>query len=207
MSDFEFLSAFFGLLIGLILAELATKFADAIDAHRHRPIGLLTPLLALFVMLDITGFWLFAWSMRTVLTISWHTVFMSMTLAITYFLAASLIFPREPGQWSNLDEHYWARKRIVLGGVTAVNLFVMVLQMVRVRPSWSDGLFFFYQGTYFGPLAVLLWSRTRRVDIAMFAIVIISLIIAGFDLLPSSQWSNAVGLSSANASTSAVHTR
>lgn len=50
MSDFEFLFSVFGLLIGLTFIEIAIKFADAIDAHSRRPIGLLTPLLALFVM-------------------------------------------------------------------------------------------------------------------------------------------------------------
>lgn len=43
MSDFEFLYAFFGLLIGLIVTDLASKFADALDEHEHRPIGVLTP--------------------------------------------------------------------------------------------------------------------------------------------------------------------
>jgi uncharacterized membrane-anchored protein YhcB (DUF1043 family) len=51
MTDFEFLYAFFGLLIGLIVAQLATRFTDAIEERQDRPIGLLTPLLALLVLL------------------------------------------------------------------------------------------------------------------------------------------------------------
>ena len=64
MTDFEFLFSVFGLLIGLTFIEVAIKFADAIDAHSRRPIGLLTPFLALFVMIDVAGYWLFAWSIR-----------------------------------------------------------------------------------------------------------------------------------------------
>src|SRR3954467_4006525 len=41
MDDFSFLSGLFGILFGLIVAELATKFADAINLHHRRPIGLL----------------------------------------------------------------------------------------------------------------------------------------------------------------------
>ena len=41
MTEFEFLFSVFGLLIGLTLIEIAIKFADAIDAHHRRPIGLL----------------------------------------------------------------------------------------------------------------------------------------------------------------------
>ena len=47
MTEFEFLFSVFGLLIGLTFIEIAIKFADAIDAHARRPIGVLTPLLAL----------------------------------------------------------------------------------------------------------------------------------------------------------------
>jgi hypothetical protein len=59
MSDFEGLFALFGLLFGLIVAELALKMADAIDSHRERPIGILTPALAFLVLTDVTSFWLF----------------------------------------------------------------------------------------------------------------------------------------------------
>ena len=44
--DFEFLLALFGLLYALIVAELALKFADAIDLHSERPMAVLTPALA-----------------------------------------------------------------------------------------------------------------------------------------------------------------
>src|SRR3954468_15118632 len=44
MDDFSFLAGLFGILFGLIVAEIATKFADAIDLHHRRRIGFLTPL-------------------------------------------------------------------------------------------------------------------------------------------------------------------
>ena len=39
MTDFEGLFGLFGLMFGLIVAELALKFADAIDSNRERPMG------------------------------------------------------------------------------------------------------------------------------------------------------------------------
>ena len=89
MSDFEFLFALFGLLFGLIVAEVSLKFADAIEAHRVRPIGILTPALALLILTDLTNFWLFLWGSRTVLVVSWRIVFAGVFLAMIYFLAAS----------------------------------------------------------------------------------------------------------------------
>ena len=84
MSEFEFLFLVFGLLIGLTLVEIAVKFADAIDAQRRRPIGILTPLLALFVLVDVAGYWLFAWSLRDILHVRWRTVFIGLSVAMIY---------------------------------------------------------------------------------------------------------------------------
>ena len=136
MTEFEFLFSVFGLLIGLTLVEIAIKFADAIDAHSHRPIGVLTPLLALFVLLDVAGYWLFSWSLRDLLHVRWRTVFVALTVAMTYYLSASMIFPRSKGEWKNLDEHYWVRKRLVIGGVLLVESATKVGWVVDM---WTRG--------------------------------------------------------------------
>jgi hypothetical protein len=131
MSDFEFLFSVFGLLIGLTFIEIAIKFADAIDAHSRRPMGVLTPLLALFVMVDVAGYWLFSWSIRELLHVRWRTVFVGLTVALIYYLSASMIFPRSEGEWKTLDEHYWARKRLVIGGILLVETATMAWQWTR----------------------------------------------------------------------------
>ena len=82
MSDFEFLFALFGLLFGLIVAELSLKFADAIELRRERPMGILTPALAFLLLTDLTNFWLFVWGSRNVLTVSYRIVFAGVLLAM-----------------------------------------------------------------------------------------------------------------------------
>ena len=57
MSDFEGIFGLLSLMFGLIVAELAIKFADAIDSHGERPVGILTPALAFLVLTDVTSFW------------------------------------------------------------------------------------------------------------------------------------------------------
>jgi hypothetical protein len=195
MSDFEFLFSVFGLLIGLTFIEIAIKFADAIDAHSRRPIGVLTPLLAIFVMVDVAGYWLFSWSIRELLHVRWHIVFIGLAVALIYYLSASMIFPRSEGEWKNLDEHYWARKRLVIGGILLVESATMAWQWTRAVPALDDYWFWFYQLPYFIPMAALLFTRSRRVDIALFAILIGVQLFSDFDLGPSSRWGMQVGIS------------
>ena len=195
MSEFEFLFSVFGLLIGLIFIEIAVKFADAIDAHSRRPIGVLTPLLALFVMVDVAGYWVFAWSIRGLLQVRWRTVFIGLTVALIYYLSASMIFPRSEGEWKNLDEHYWARKRLVIGGILLVETATMAWQWTRAVPALDDYWFWFYQLPYFIPLTVLLFTRSRRVDVLLFILIISIQLFSDFDLGPSSKWGEQVGIS------------
>ena len=138
MDDFSFLSGLFGILFGLIVAEITTKFADAIDLHHRRPIGVLTPLLASVVLMDVTGFWIWFWSLRHVLEVHWHTVFTGLSVATIYFLAAALVFPRGERDWASLDEHYWARKRLVVGCILLVDATFVGWQFSRVMPALND---------------------------------------------------------------------
>ena len=195
MTDFEFLFAVFGLLIGLTFIEIAVKFADAIDAHSRRPMGVLTPLLALFVMLDVSAFWLFTWSVRSLLLVRWHIVFIGLVVAMVYYLSASMIFPRSEGEWRSLDDHYWERKRLVIGGVLLVESGLMAWQLTRAVPALSDSWFWIYQLPYFIPMAALLFSRSRRFDIALFIVLIGMMLFSDFDLGPSSRWGKQVGIS------------
>ena len=195
MSDFEFLFALFGLLFGLIVAEVCLRFADAIDARKVRPIGLLTPMLALLLLTDVTSFWLFIWSARGILGISWHIVFSGLALAVIYFLAASLVFPRNAEGWAHLDDHYWSEKRLVVGGILLVDALVYGSMLMRALPAWDDWWFYFYQVGYFAALIGLLFSRTRKYDLAFLTLGLAVNLCAGFDLTPGSHWSDSVGLS------------
>jgi len=194
MSDFEGLFALLSLMFGLIVAELAIKFADAIDSHRERPLGILTPALAFLVLTDVTSFWLWVWGARRVLEINWPTVFGCVLLAVVYFLAASLVFPRTSRGWAHLDEHYWSRKRLVAGGMLFANLVIIGAMMTRATPAWNDWWFYFNFGGYLVALAGLVVSRSRRLDYIFLLWAIGINVAAGTDLMHSSKWGHQIGI-------------
>ena len=75
------------------------------------------------------------------------------------------------------------------------------LGVSRVTPMWDDWWLYFYILPYFGPMFALLFSRSRKVDIGLLAILLASLLSSGFDLFPGSQWGNRVGIILGQAST------
>lgn len=204
MSDFEYFFSFFGLLLGLTVAEVAVRFADAIDAHRRRPIGLLTPLLAVFVLLDISSFWLFTWSARNIILINWPTIFVALVLALLYFFAAALVFPRAADEWEDLDTHFWERRRLVLGGVLAANIILHLLLFTRALPAITEYWFFIHKLIYFGPVIAAIALKKRSLVVVALALAIGSFALEYSNLLPTSEWGTKLGLDGTVADTAST---
>lgn len=126
MSEFEFIFTLFGLLLGLSIIEVLGGLARAIEA-RLRPgatlrIGWLTPLLGIFVLLDLLSFWMAAWVTRGLVSVSGLSLMAITVFASLYYLAARLVFPPEPDETPDLDAHFFRVRRIVLGAMFALLL-------------------------------------------------------------------------------------
>ncbi|WP_300972899.1 hypothetical protein [Sphingomonas sp. LHG3406-1] len=135
MSDFEFMFALYGLMLGLSLAELLSGLARAIE-ERLSPgaglrIGWLTPLLAIFVLLDLLSFWGAAWLTRDIIRVSGDSLMFATAFASAYYMASRLVFPRDLAGLASLDDHFFRMRRIVIG-----ILFVLLV----VQIGWYASL-------------------------------------------------------------------
>lgn len=128
MNGFEFVFSLFGLLLGLSLVEVLAGFAKAVEA-RVRPageraaplrLGWLTPLLGLYVMLDLVSFWGASWFARDHLSVSGPVLLGGLLFAGSYYLAAHAVFPAAPADHEELDSHYFRVRRWVFGVLTAL---------------------------------------------------------------------------------------
>lgn len=144
MNDFEFIFALFSLLLGLSMVELLgglgraleTRFIAVSQDHRFN-IGWLTPLLAIFVMLDLLSFWVAAWSVRNHLTVSTATLLAVTIFASFYYLAARLVFPSQPENFTDLDTHYFRVRKLVVGLLLALlfaqlGFYLTIPQMAKM---------------------------------------------------------------------------
>ncbi len=171
MSAFEFYLAFYGLLLGLSVAQVANGFLNAIGARQHVTFGWLTPLLAIFIFFDITSLWIYAWGIREKIAVNWATMFGALVVALVYYLAAGLVFPREINEWPNLNEHYRRNKRFIAGGILLANVLIATVTTL-IHPPMLDFSYWFGVLTYWPMLAILPFSKSDKLDIALLAIMI-----------------------------------
>ena len=127
MTDFEFIFVFYALLLGLSMVELLSGFGRTIenefetDAQDRRfTMGWLTPLLGLFVLLDLLSFWIFAWGVRNLVTVSPVMLLGVTGFTAAYYLAARLVFPTKPERFNDLDTHFFRVRRTVMGILIAL---------------------------------------------------------------------------------------
>lgn len=155
MSAFEFFFSFYGLLLGLSVAVIATGVATAIQHRKRIRIGWLTPLLALFVGLDIASFWDFAWTMYRDVPFSYGLLIIGLAIALIYFIAASLVFPHAIEDDLSLDDHFWANKKLILLLTTAANLGALLAALPVMLSMPAAQLLIANYAVTFGVYAVL----------------------------------------------------
>ncbi|OYW22827.1 MAG: hypothetical protein B7Z43_05625 [Sphingomonas sp. 12-62-6] len=148
MSDFEFIFALFGLLLGLSLAEVLAGLARAIEAKLIQgaavKIGWLTPLLAAFVLLDLLSFWQAAWINRDIVVVSGRTLMAVMIFAGAYYLVRRIVLGVmlvllvcQLGWYLSVPALAGLLARPLAVGLTIVLVLLMIAAMVVRGPRWS----------------------------------------------------------------------
>lgn len=159
MSAFEFFFSFYGLLLGLSVAELVGGFSRVLHERQRVRFGWLTPLLAVFVAVDLVTFWNQAWVFFRGAPFNPALLLVGLVIAATFYIAASVTFPRVSAEGVDtridLDAHFWSHRRVVFGCVLAANALVWALlgTLALFDPDWAA-----------------VWSPRLLVGVAIFAI-------------------------------------
>ncbi|MBB4837411.1 hypothetical protein HNP52_000462 [Sphingomonas kyeonggiensis] len=170
MSAFEFIFSFFGLLLGLALAEGLGGLSRALKASHKVRIGWATILLGVFVSCDVVSFWMYGWALRDLLPLNWPVLFCGFLVTAVYYVAASLIFPDDPEEWGDLDLYFDRHRGKVL---TAVLLCNVALMATTIGLAGTKGLFtfrlFVLTWSFFPVILLAIAARDRRIVIACLA--------------------------------------
>ena len=167
MSDFELLFSLFSLLLGLAMAQVLGDGGRVINLRHKIRIGWLTPLLATLVMLDLSSFWTLAFSVRDRVAANYLVLLLLLVFASAYYLVATLVFPNDLDENTDLDAHYWGNRRIVLGAILTLNLLSVGTDVWRGANNYT-----LVVGVIFLACLALLWvSTSKRVNIALLTVI------------------------------------
>lgn len=140
-------------------------------------------MLALFVAIDIATFWNQAWVIFRGAPFNTFVLLISLSIAATFYVAASVTFPRVSAEGGNeridLDDHFWAHRRLVFGCILAANLIVAVIVIIlaELNPDFARiassvrlwvGVAIFVVGT-----AAAAFAPWRRVVVGALIVVLI----------------------------------
>jgi hypothetical protein len=174
MDSFEFIFTLFGLVLGLALTEVLGGFARAVKRHGPARLGLLTPVVSLFMLYEITDFWMDAWDVRAQVPIGMPTLLISVVITGLYFFAAVLVWPEEgDAAWEDLDGWMLAHKRQVLLSVFASNLVtVTALSSIAASEIPPTLLAVGWMASYFGLILAAALVPGRRLTLAALALLL-----------------------------------
>jgi hypothetical protein len=153
-----------------------TGFASALKRRRVVHLGWLTPMLAIFVMLDLTSFWESGWGSRRFVSPQYGILLIGLMVSGLYYLAASLVFPSEFGEGhqalrgADFDAHYVQHRRQVMGAIFICDIIEMAPVLI-MRASEIPARVWVENALQFSAILTCIASRNKRANIAALAIL------------------------------------
>lgn len=185
MEAFDFAFTLFGLVLGLAMAEVLGGFVRVLKARSTAPnsaaepvgirVGWLTPMIALLVVLDLLSSWMLAWLSRAVMPLTFAALLGGTVATGLYYIAASLVWPDDPRNWTDLDTWFDRHKAQIGGAIALANVgFLTILWFRGAQPFDLVS-----QVAYIAFAALLVLTRHRWQSGALMA-VMLGLIAAGW---------------------------
>ena len=115
MGAFDYLFSFYGLLLGIAVANVAIGFADMWRDCGKFAVGYCPPLLGVIVMLGGMNVWLTMWHVRSDVTVGAWQMLAATGVAMPYVFISRAMFPgQEENPERSLEEHYLKHRKLIL---------------------------------------------------------------------------------------------
>jgi hypothetical protein len=178
VSAFEYVFAFYSLVLGLAAAEVVSGFAEMWRDRRRMEIGIATPLMALCVLLAVMNAWISFWARRETMEVGAYGMVLTILTALPYVFVSRMMFPRV-GEGTSLEDHFFEHRRLMLLGLIAPVIVGRGLPFL-VEGVYPTG----FAGAYFAARvalpAALLFTASRRITQAGLAAVALVLTVGLF---------------------------
>lgn len=178
MDRFSFFFAFYGLMLGLAVAELLGGFARMVRARAIRKIDAQTALVGVLTFLLICATWVDAFDRFKDVSLDFGGLWAPILTGTTYFLAATVIFPTDDEQYGRMSDYFMERKQFVVAMLLAAETFVNVTFLDAYLDSFhrQPTVFWLFLVPYNfainGAFIALLLVKSRRANIVLLAMLI-----------------------------------
>lgn len=178
MDKFSFFFAFYGLLLGLAVAELLGGFARMVRARAIRKLDAQTALAGVLTFLLICATWIDAFDRFKNVSLDYGGLWAPILTGTAYFLAATVIFPTNDEEYSRISEYFMERKRFVVGMLLAAETLVNVtfldayIASLRERPLAFWAFLVPYNLAINGAFIALLLVKSRRANVILLSTLI-----------------------------------
>lgn len=172
MDQFSVFFTFYGLILGLAVTELLSSVGAYVRARPLRSMEVQAALLAFLVFLVICATWIDAWATRNDFSLGFASMSAPIGAATCYYLAATVVLPKERTDYDDLAGYLTRRKSFVVWMLIAAELFVKVTYLPTFARQLETAPAVFWllsvplNGAIFGAWLLLLLARSRRLVIA-----------------------------------------
>ena len=138
-----------------------------------------TALLALLTFIIICATWIDAWVTERGVTLDFAGLWAPILIGTAYYLAASIIFPRDVAGYAELGTYYADRKRFVVGLLLIGELLIGYTYRATYLENFVHHPVVFWLWTVPYKLAIIgcwvaLWVvRSRRANIALLVVLLL----------------------------------
>lgn len=160
LSAFEFYFSFFGLILGIAVANVAIGFGRLWRARER--VGVCLPLLGAWLLSHAVMNWDSTWDSLQAVPVSPASLFVGLFEAMPYVVVSTVMFPDDTDRHGSLDEFYLSHSRLVMAAMATPTFAGMIGYVVifnqRYTPQALLDLFLLF-GLI--PLVLFFWRNLR----------------------------------------------
>jgi hypothetical protein len=179
VSPFEFVCAFYSVVLGVAVAQLMTSVGRLIEVRDQvRTYWVQSLWVVIVLLIDVNSWWAL-WELRSAKSWSFLSFSLLVGLVASIYLVTVLLFPRVPesrGQ-IDLDAHYYKNRRIFfLTNAAGWTLGLLCnLSFLPIKSWLNPGVIFPLPVVFLSILAGITGNRRYHAAFAIFTLVVLAL--------------------------------
>ncbi|OYX05759.1 MAG: hypothetical protein B7Z12_02550 [Caulobacter vibrioides] len=176
MSAFEFYFSFFGLILGIAVANVAIGFGRLWRARGQVRVGACLPLLGVWLLCHAVLNWSSAWHSLQAVPVSPTSLFIGLFVSLPYVLVSTVMFPEDAERAGSLDDFYLSHSRLVMGAMMVPTLVGMIGYVALFGRHYSPAsLVETFLVVFLVPLVLFFWRNlwAHRIGLALSALLVV----------------------------------